>query len=45
MDFYGGYKATFGDFGLDVGAHLLLLPRARAPTRLKINNCEIYVGG
>ncbi len=27
MDFYGGYKATFGDFGLDVGTHLLLLPR------------------
>ena len=19
MDFYGGYKATFGDFGLDIG--------------------------
>ncbi len=29
MDFYGGYKHAFGDFGLDVGAHLLLLPGHR----------------
>jgi uncharacterized protein (TIGR02001 family) len=44
MDFYGGYKATFGDFGLDVGAIYYYYPGSGA-TGFKVNNGEVYVGG
>jgi uncharacterized protein (TIGR02001 family) len=41
MDFYGGYRRAFGDFGLDAGAIHYSYPGS-AP---KIDNKEIYVGG
>lgn len=41
MDFYGGYKTTFGDFGLDVGAIYYYYPGSD-PT---VDNTEIYIGG
>jgi uncharacterized protein (TIGR02001 family) len=53
MDFYGGYKATFGDFGLDVGAIYYYYPGSgytasvsdTSVTLPKIDNTEIYIGG
>jgi len=47
MDFYGGYKATFGDFGLDVGAIYYYYPGSGSNPigSTKINNTELYVGG
>ena len=51
MDFYGGYKTTFGDFGLDVGGILYYYPGSKARTLdAKANggavkNKELYVGG
>ena len=45
MDFYGGYKATFGDFGLDVGAIYYYYPGTGAGGSIKINNGELYIGG
>jgi uncharacterized protein (TIGR02001 family) len=51
MDFYGGYKATFGDFGLDLGAIYYYYPGSEAkvlsPIRANsgsVNNKEIYIG-
>jgi uncharacterized protein (TIGR02001 family) len=54
MDFYGGWKTTFGDFGVDVGAIYYFYPGSRATiTNLdtgaicspcRIDNKEIYVG-
>jgi uncharacterized protein (TIGR02001 family) len=44
MDFYGGYKATFGDFGLDVGAIYYYYPGSGL-TAYKIDNTELYIGG
>ena len=41
MDFYGGYKHAFGDFGLDVGYIYYAYPG----TDPKVNNKELYVGG
>ncbi|HYN12522.1 MAG TPA: TorF family putative porin [Burkholderiales bacterium] len=41
MDFYGGYKRSFGDIGLDVGLLYYYYPGS-AP---KVDNTEIYVGG
>lgn len=41
MDFYGGYKATFGEFGVDVGVIYYYYPGSE-PT---VDNTEIYVGG
>ena len=41
MDFYGGWKKAFGDFGLDVGAIYYYYPG----TEPKIDNKEVYVGG
>jgi uncharacterized protein (TIGR02001 family) len=41
MDFYGGYKRSFGDIGLDVGLIYYYYPGS-AP---KVDNTEIYVGG
>jgi uncharacterized protein (TIGR02001 family) len=55
MDFYGGYKKAFGDFGVDVGAIYYFYPGSRATisnlqtgetcTDCRIDNTEIYVGG
>ena len=51
MDFYGGYKTTFGDVGLDVGAILYYYPGSDARPVLSakasngaVTNKEIYVG-
>jgi uncharacterized protein (TIGR02001 family) len=41
MDFYGGYKKTFGDIGTDAGFIYYYYPG----TEPKIDNKEIYVGG
>jgi uncharacterized protein (TIGR02001 family) len=45
MDFYGGYKATFGDFGLDLGAIYYYYPGSGNNGSTKINNTELYIGG
>jgi uncharacterized protein (TIGR02001 family) len=51
MDFYGGYKATFGDFGLDVGAIYYYYPGSEArglgvgANSGVVNNKELYIGG
>jgi uncharacterized protein (TIGR02001 family) len=53
MDFYGGWKTTFGDFGLDLGAIYYYYGDARATgvtgagvaTQEKYNNGELYIGG
>ena len=46
MDFYGGYKATFGDFGLDVGGIYYYYPGTGAnPAGWNIKNGELYIGG
>jgi uncharacterized protein (TIGR02001 family) len=46
MDFYGGYKATFGDFGLDVGTIYYYYPGTGAYVPdYKAKNWEAYVGG
>jgi uncharacterized protein (TIGR02001 family) len=54
MDFYGGYKPTFGDIGLDVGAIYYFYPGSKADitnlqsgstcTGCRIDNKEVYVG-
>src|SRR3954465_8478740 len=41
MDFYGGWKKAFGDFGVDVGAIYYYYPG----TEPKIDNKEVYIGG
>jgi uncharacterized protein (TIGR02001 family) len=41
MDLYGGWKKTFGDFGVDLGAIYYWYPG----TDPKIDNTELYVGG
>ena len=45
MDFYGGWKTTFGDFGLDVGGIYYYYPGSGAGGTNKIDNFELYVGG
>jgi uncharacterized protein (TIGR02001 family) len=57
MDFYGGWKKAFGDFGLDVGAIYYYYPGSDAqllgaanPHSTKTNsgtvhNTEVYIGG
>ena len=45
MDFYGGYKGAFGDFGYDVGGLYYYYPGSDAPALGgTIDNFEIYVG-
>jgi uncharacterized protein (TIGR02001 family) len=44
MDFYGGWKATFGEFGLDIGGIYYYYPGS-GDTGTKIDNGEIYIGG
>jgi uncharacterized protein (TIGR02001 family) len=41
MDFYGGYKATYGDFSYDVGVLYYYYPGSSP----KIDNTELYVAG
>ncbi len=50
MDFYGGYKATFGDFGIDVGAIYYYYPGSYAKglspkNSGAVSNSELYIGG
>lgn len=52
MDFYGGWKKSFGDFGLDIGTIYYYYPNAEFnPNTLstggsaKFDNWEVYLGG
>jgi len=49
MDFYGGWKATFGDFGLDLGGIYYYYPGSgnqdKYPGSYKVDNFELYIGG
>jgi len=45
MDFYGGYKHSFGDFGLDVGAIYYYYPGTGEYGSYEAKNFEAYVGG
>jgi uncharacterized protein (TIGR02001 family) len=49
MDFYGGWKATFGDFGLDIGGIYYYYPgsgnQKSYPGSFKVDNGELYIGG
>jgi uncharacterized protein (TIGR02001 family) len=48
MDFYGGFKATTGDFSWDVGALYYYYPGSgndSVPGSFKVDNTELYVGG
>ena len=45
MDFYGGYKRAFGDFGIDLGALYYYYPNSgKFANTTRINNGELYVG-
>lgn len=44
MDFYGGYKGSFGDFGYDVGVLQYYYPNSGRGDADKIDNTEIYFG-
>jgi hypothetical protein len=45
MDFYAGYKKSFGDFGVDLGAIYYWYPKAKTPAGDDFNNLEAYLGG
>ena len=52
MDFYAGWKKSFGDFGLDVGTIYYYYPNAEFNANTgatsgssKFDNWEIYIGG
>jgi uncharacterized protein (TIGR02001 family) len=45
MDFYGGYKKTFGDVGADVGIIYYYYPGSNAPGIGRVDNTELYIGG
>lgn len=52
MDFYAGYKKSFGDFGIDVGTIYYYYPNAEwnvntgsTTGTAKFDNWEIYLGG
>jgi uncharacterized protein (TIGR02001 family) len=46
MDFYGGYKHSFGDFGLDVGVIYYYYPGSgEYNPAFKPKNFEAYIGG
>ncbi|MDS4014811.1 MAG: TorF family putative porin [Candidatus Accumulibacter sp.] len=51
MDFYGGYKAAFGDFALDAGAIYYYYPGSQArglgpgASSGAVSNQELYLGG
>jgi uncharacterized protein (TIGR02001 family) len=42
MDFYGGYKQAFGDFGLDVGGLYYYYPGSDAGFGRSVDNFELY---
>ena len=44
MDFYGGYKKAFGDFGVDLGALYYYYPNSGAGNTTKVKNGELYAG-
>jgi hypothetical protein len=51
MDFYAGYKASFGDFGIDIGTIYYFYPKAEWNSTIgsttgdaDFNNWEIYLG-
>ena len=44
MDFYGGYKGSFGDVGYDLGYIHYYYPNSGAGGSTKIKNGEVYVG-
>ena len=44
MDFYGGYKFSVGDIGLDVGYLYYFYPNSGAQSTTKISNGELYFG-
>jgi uncharacterized protein (TIGR02001 family) len=44
MDFYAGYKKSFGDIGLDVGTIYYWYPNAKFAGEA-FDNLEVYVGG
>jgi hypothetical protein len=43
MDFYGGYRKTFGDIGIDVGSIYYWYPNAKIAGE-RFDNWEIYFG-
>lgn len=49
MDFYGGFKPTFGDFGLDIGGIVYYYPGSSVASGKNsgdtVTNKEIYLGG
>jgi uncharacterized protein (TIGR02001 family) len=45
MDFYGGYKHSFGDFGLDVGVIYYYYPGTGEYGPYEAKNFEAYIGG
>jgi len=51
MDFYGGYKHAFGDFGIDVGAYYYYYPGSEGKVlgaganSGAVDNKELYIGG
>jgi uncharacterized protein (TIGR02001 family) len=44
MDFYGGYKIAFGDFGIDVGGIYYYYPGSDLSGKT-VKNGELYIGG
>lgn len=44
MDFYAGYKPTFGDITLDLGVLYYYYPGSDAPGIGRIDNTELYAG-
>ena len=44
MDFYAGYKPTFGDITLDLGILYYYYPGSDAPGIGRIDNTELYAG-
>jgi uncharacterized protein (TIGR02001 family) len=46
MDFYGGYKTSFGDFGIDIGLIYYYYPgTGKYVPEFKARNFEGYIGG
>jgi uncharacterized protein (TIGR02001 family) len=44
MDFYAGWKPTFGPITADIGVLYYFYPGSDSPTLGKIDNTEVYVG-
>jgi len=46
MDFYGGWKGSFGDFGVDLGVLYYYYPGSgSAPGASSVDSTELYIGG